>query len=420
MEIQHPPGSPESRFLEAAHDGKNVFLTGMAGTGKSTLLRQFIDGEGFRQVDITAPTGIAALNVGGRTVHSYAGMMLGPQGDQTNEDYFNWLATQPYPSIRRGFDRVARAECLVIDEISMLPGRQMQFLEWLFCHLRGSTKAWGGCQLIVVGDFLQLAPVRKNESQPYDWAFAHPVWERSEFTPVNLSTVRRQNDAEFVAALSGVREGEVRGDGAKLLRGRVANFPPAEIPRLFTHNTQVNRWNHVMLEGLEGEERVYEAQTSGPENRVKSLADSCLAPESLTLRVGAKVMFVVNEKHQTYVNGTIGEVLRLGEDTIDVELPGGDWVTLQRYVWKSGESGQAVATFAQFPVRLAYAITIHKSQGLTLDAAYVDIRAAREPGQAYVALSRVRTLQGLHLKEWFNGLHVSQLAIDFHRKTACQ
>ena len=341
-------------------------------------------------------------------------MLLGPRPDQGDEEYLGWLMEQPFRSIRVGFRRVETAQCLVIDEISMLPGRQMQFLEFLFRTLRGNDRPWGGCQIIAVGDFLQLAPVRTNEAQAYDWAFDNPVWARSGFVPIALTKVRRQNDAEFVSALAGVRVGDVTGATARTLHARVSHFPPAEIPRLFTHNVQVDRWNHVMLEGLPGEETHLEAIVSGPDHRVAFLADNLMCPRTLVLKPGARVMFTVNHRHGDYVNGTIGTVERIGLDTLEVGLPDCRVVELERFTWKAGEES-SLATLSQFPLRLAYAMTTHKSQGLSLDAAYCDIRAAREPGQAYVALSRVRTLAGLHLKEWFGGLFVSARAIEFHR-----
>lgn len=427
---------PDNRFLAAAWSGKNVFLTGMAGTGKSTLVREFIAGietpalcaptwpDGsfkpspphiIRRIDVTAPTGIAALNVAGRTVHRFSGMMLGPDHKTTDEDYLEHLKQQPYPTIRAGFNRIRNCECLLIDEISMLSGRHFTFLEFLFRNLRQDERPWGGCQVIVVGDFLQLAPVRRGDSAPYDWAFETDTWARSGFVSIVLKRVHRQADRAFVGALAGVRQGIVQGDGARLLHSRVINFPPSRLPRLFTHNNSVDRWNGVMLDELPGEPLAFHASKAGNERMSQWLADNLMCPEVLELKKGARVMFTVNEKHGLYVNGTIAEVAELSLDgPLWVKLPSGVAIEVKRFSWKAGE-GSAVGTFDQFPLRLSYAMTIHKSQGLTLDEAYVDIRAAREPGQAYVALSRVRTLAGLHLKAWFSGLFVSQSALRFYR-----
>ena len=167
--------TPENLFHASAKTGGNVFLTGAGGTGKSTQLRAFI-AECPRRVSVTAPTGVAALNVGGMTIHRFCGMLIGPAAGQSNEDYFNQLHRDPRRSILAGFNRVRRCEVLVIDEISMLPGRQFEFVEFLFRRLRGRDVPFGGCQVIATGDFLQLPPVRKSETERYDWAFQSPAW----------------------------------------------------------------------------------------------------------------------------------------------------------------------------------------------------------------------------------------------------
>src|ERR1041385_8939783 len=156
----------EKRFAAAALAGRNCFLTGMAGTGKSTTLRAFIR-DSIKRVDVTAPTGVAALNVGGMTIHRFCGMMLGPQAGQSNEDYFEILRRDPRRAILAGFNRGGRGEVLGVDEGSMLPGRQLEFVEFLFRRLRGRDEPFGGCQVIATGDFLQLPPVRTNEGEPY-------------------------------------------------------------------------------------------------------------------------------------------------------------------------------------------------------------------------------------------------------------
>jgi len=447
--------TPENRFRAAALAGRNCFLTGMGGTGKTWELKELIAdlavGHPPRRVDVTAPTGVAALNAGGMTLHRFCGMMLGPQPGQSDEEYFGQLRRDPRRSILAGFNRVRRCEMLVVDEISMLPGRQLDFVEFLFRRLRGREEPFGGCQVIVVGDFLQLPPVRTGEVTPspgtschplpsdgrgaYDWAFQSPAWVAGEFKMVVLETVRRQDEPQFVKALGNFRVGRVWGDCARLLQSRVRSNPPASMPRLFTHNVQVDKWNGFQLSGLPGDEAVLEAVQAGPEHQRAFLVKNLLTPATLRLKPGALVMFTVNRAVPgsplpQFVNGQLGTVEKI--DTSPNPLPGrggeggnvwvrianGDVIPVERFTWRYDAQAEDAASFAQFPLRLAWAMTIHKAQGLTLDSAFLDIRAAREPGQAYVAVSRVRTLAGLHFKEWFKGVHVAPEAIQFYQGVA--
>ena len=410
--------TPENQFLAAASGGRNCFLTGMAGTGKSTLLKRFI-GDSLKRVDITAPTGVAALNVGGTTIHRFCGMMLGPQAGQSNEEYFALLQRDPRRSILAGFNRVRRCGVLVIDEVSMLPGRQFEFVEFLFRRLRGRDEPFGGCQVIATGDFLQLPPVRTSEGEPYDWAFLSPAWAAAEFKTVVLETVRRQDESSFVRALSDFRVGRVWGECARLLQSRVRSNPPATMPRLFTHNVMVDRWNEFQLGGLPGEESILEAEQAGPEHQREFLTKNLLTPATLHLKAGALVMFTVNKnepgrREPMFVNGQIGTVEAVEPGAVVVRSNGSGSLRVEPFTWQFDAQDPGSATFKQFPLRLAWAMTIHKAQGLTLDSAYLDIRAAREPGQAYVAVSRVRSLGGLVLKDWFKGVHVSPEAIKFY------
>ena len=425
--LPDPTFDPARAFLDAALAGKNIFLSGMAGTGKTTLLRKFIDADDddavfWRDVDVVAPTGVAALNIGGMTIHRWCGMLLGPASGQrdpteTNEEYYRWLRDQQYRSILRGFERVRYCKILVIDEISMLPGRQLEFVEWLFRKLRHDDRPWGGCQVIVVGDFLQLAPVKKDDSLPYDWAFKHEVWDRSGFTPILLEKIHRQNEVDFIAALCGVRSNCLSERSKAVLYGRIANFPSEEIPRLFTHNAQVDRWNSQCLGSLATDARTFLGRRMGDPKNADFLADNVMCPEELILKVGAQVMTTVNDSEGRYVNGTIGHVVGFDDGAIQIEDKLGRDFWVEPFTWSYGkESEQGFAQYTQFPLRLAYALTIHKCQGLTMDEAYIDVRAARAPGQTYVALSRVRTLAGLHLKDWANWIYASDDALAFYAR----
>ena len=226
-------------------------------------------------------------------------------------------------------------------------------------------------------------------------------------------------------ALLDFRVGRVWGDTARLLQSRVRAFPPADMPRLFTHNVQVDKWNNFQLSELAGDEVVLDAEQSGPDQQREFLTKNLLTPATLRLKPGALVMFTVNKNEPgrsgpLFVNGQVGTVEECRMQNAEcrmvrVRLKDGRELEVERFTWRYDSQDDDSARFSQFPLRLAWAMTIHKAQGLTLDSAYLDIRAAREPGQAYVAVSRVRTLGGLQFKDWFKGLHVSQEAIEFYQ-----
>ena len=403
--------SPADRFLDLADAGENTFLTGPAGSGKSHNVRDYL--KRHPETQVVASTGVAALNVGGMTVHRWSGMLLGPQPNQDFEWFFEHLARDAKPGVRIAFNRVRRCTRLVIDEISMLSGRAFDYLDFHCRKIREDKRPFGGIQIIGTGDFLQLPPVRTNPRDPYDWAFDSEAWTAAGFQTVELRRIMRQDEPEFVAALAKFRRGEIDGDTERLLRPRITTFPARDITRLFTHNSMVDRWNDFCLGELPGPESVREAETWGPQHQIDFLEKNLLTPKVLRLKPGAKVMFTVNRPDDGFVNGQTGEVVSIGLTTAVVSTEGRE-IEVAPYRWRYDSNDAGTAWFEQLPLRLAYAMTIHKAQGLTLNSAFVDIRAAREPGQAYVALSRVRTLAGLHLKDWPKGVFVSQRAIDFH------
>jgi hypothetical protein len=403
--------SPADRFLDLATAGENTFLTGPAGSGKSHNVRDYL--KRHPDTHVVASTGVAALNVGGMTVHRWAGMLLGPAKGQSSERFFEQLARDPKPSVRVAFNRVRRCKRLVIDEISMLSGSAFDYLDFHCRKIREDKRPFGGIQVIGTGDFLQLPPVRINPTQSYDWAFDSAAWSAARFQTVELRRIMRQDEPDFVAALAKFRRGEIDGDTERLLRPRITTFPARDITRLFTHNSMVDRWNDFCLGELPGPESVREAETWGPQHQIDFLEKNLLTPKVLRLKPGAKVMFTVNRPDDGFVNGQTGDVVSIGLTTVVVFTEGRE-LEVAPYRWRYDSNEPGTAWFEQLPLRLANALTIHKAQGLTLDSAFVDVRAAREPGQAYVALSRVRTLAGLHLKDWPKGVFVSQRALDFH------
>lgn len=422
----NPDLSPEEQFLTAAMAGRNCFLTGMGGTGKSHTLKRFIElkasvatrfiGEA-PGIDVVAPTGVAAVNVGGQTIHRWAGINLGPKGGEDWDDFFASNLRKKMESDYRlgpGY-RIRQCKVLVIDEISMLPGELLNFLDWLFRRVRcQDTKPFGGVQVIGVGDFLQLPPVRTDSNIPYDWAFKSDSWRDAQLAPFNLVTCHRQNEQDFISALADFRMGRINGSTAATLQPRVQAFVPNHVPRLCTHNTQVDRWNSAQLESLDGDLFTFKALKSGDCRELEYLTRNLVTPEVLGLKLGAHVMFTVNRADEHY-NGQVGKVVELNGNSITVRTGNRD-IAVEPFTWKFEQKRPDSATFTQYPLRLSYAMTIHRAQGITLDAAHIDIRAAREPGQAYVALSRVRTLAGLTLKDWISGAWVSNDAINFYKE----
>ena len=428
---------PDQLFaIGKVNEGHSVFITGPAGTGKSSVTVEIIRRRlNSRALKVCATTGVAALNlrdklssmfgedVNTSTVYRWAGIGIGPKEGQSFDDYFKFMQSQGL-HWQATMGRIKATQILIIDEVSMLPGKILNFVDFVCKQVRGDDRPMGGIQVIAVGDFLQLPPVSKTGL--YDWAFACDAWKSIDFRHVTLRQVHRQDDPDFISVLNQFREGTVTKDGAAILKTRVAMFPPANVLRLFTHNVQVDKWNTYQLGTLETPEHVLMAETSGNKYDVEFLKKNLITPERLVLKVNARAMVTANLKNpydldgMLAANGEIGTVEAVQDDCVTLRLDNGKVIEIAHNTWKFDPSQKGTAEFRQFPLRLAWAATIHKSQGLTLDSALIDIRAAREPGQAYVAVSRVKSLQGLLLKDWFAGLWVSPQAKEFHRAIARQ
>ncbi len=385
--------------------GHNVFLTGAAGTGKTFLINRFIRHarEHGIVIAVTASTGIAATHIWGMTIHSWSGM--GIRDTLTDED-IDTIVSREYLA-----KRFAKTNILIIDEVSMLSGVFLANLDRLLRSVRFSQEPFGWIQVILVGDFFQLPPVSRW-SDMVDFAFENPSWRTFRLAICVLTVQYRQvADTELnpeytlgdplLQILNEIRAGDMSSGSHELLRSRNIPVTTEDHTELFTRNISVDSYNTDRLNQIRDDTFVFEMQSKWGEKLVEALKKWCLAPDTLILKKWARVMFVKNNFEAGYVNGSIGHVVGRFESLPIVELQDGTRIIADYMDWSIEENGKIKATILQIPLRLAWAITVHKSQGMTLDTAVMDLSDAFVRGQWYVALSRVRSLDGLILR-WYN------------------
>ncbi len=402
----------QNEALEILKTGVNVFLTGEPGSGKTHTINDYIRWLNARGVDVavTASTGIAATHVGGMTIHSWSGI-----GVKRNvSDYEIELIMSKEKTARRILD----AKVLVIDEISMLDATTLDSVDRVLRTLRHKPmmpeEPFGGLQVIFVGDFFQLPPVSRDGDMQF--AFASDAWREARPVACYLNEQHRQDDGEFLDLLSAMRQGTFERKHRDILAGRIGLSQGAIVAtKLYTHNADVDRMNTDALEKIKGNTHVFQMTSRGASNLVEALKKNCLSPETLVLKEGAAVMFTRNNFDEGYVNGTLADVIGfspLGAPI--VKTRSGITLTVEPAEWAIQDGNKILARINQIPLRLAWAITVHKSQGMSLDAAIIDLGAAFEFGQGYVAISRVRTLAGLFL-EGFN-----ERALQMHPDVVAQ
>jgi hypothetical protein len=383
----------QEKALALLRGNDNVFLTGAAGTGKSTLLRIFLEGKPSALFPVVASTGVSAILVGGRTFHSFFGLGILEGGVAG--------AVSRACQNKRVLARLRRARGIVIDEVSMLPGEVLRAAEHIARYAREIDAPWGGLQVIAVGDFAQLPPVAANGDDK-DWAFLSNVWEETAFSPALLQTCVRTNEPEFLSVLNLVRQGIVNEEVADFLNAKI--MPPSllfEGTRLFPHRASAEAHNRERLAQLPGTPTIIDTVYAGQERFVTQLQRNCPIPDALHLKRNALVMIRKNDVRLRYVNGSLGRLKKITAETLTVELLSGEDVDIGKTVFELMDgNGAEVASAWNFPVNLAWASTIHKSQGATLDRIMVDLSRLWEPGQAYVALSRVRSSAGLCIECW--------------------
>ncbi len=386
--------------------GKNAFLTGAAGSGKTYLLNQYIRylKENNVSVAVTASTGIAATHLHGMTIHAWSG--IGIKNELTEKDLENIAKNKRVRSNYR------RTKVLIIDEISMLHRFQFEMIDKIARYFLQAEKPFGGIQIVLCGDFFQLPPVSSEPSEKKHFAFESPIWGQSDFCVCYLQEQHRQKDDPLLTVLNDIRQGSA-GEHTKVpLRTRYKKEPHngAHATKLYSHNVNVDVINDQELANLSGEEKVFAMKTHGFSALVEGLKKSCLAPDVLKLKKNAEVMFVKNDISGRYVNGTRGVVIDFEKKQGLPIVKTTDNITIlvELEEWTYQEDDFVLAKLTQLPLRLAWAITIHKSQGMTLDAAEIDLGKAFEPGMGYVALSRVRSLNGLKL------MNLNEMALRVH------
>jgi ATP-dependent DNA helicase PIF1 len=377
-------------ILDAGH---SVFLTGPAGSGKTHVLNSFIrdaraDG---KSVAVTASTGLAATHLGGNTIHSWSGIGI---ADELHKRHASDMS-------KTRQDQIINADILIIDEVSMLHDYRLDMVEEICREVRGDSAPFGGLQVILSGDFYQLPPVNRDDSRQGGFVTNSDAWEQLDPVVCYLEEQHRQEDDQLLEILTALRDNDLRRRHADALMARKIVRTPFDSPvtELYTKNINVDLVNAAKLAAMGGDVHEYDMTTTGRKGAIESLKKSCLAPEVLQLKKGAFVMFVKNSAEKKFVNGTLGEVIDFDEETDYpvVKTKEGKRIEVKPDSWEMRDGEKKIAGLMQLPLRLAWAITVHKSQGMTLDAAHVDLSNAFVPGMGYVALSRVKSLETLSL-----------------------
>jgi ATP-dependent DNA helicase PIF1 len=399
----------QSLALEVMLSGVSVFLTGPAGSGKTYVLNDFISRakKAGKHVSVTATTGLAATHLSGSTIHAWSGMGI---HDELPRNFFDHLS-----KARR--ETIQKTDVLIIDEISMLHDYRLDMLEEITRTVREQDAPFGGLQVILCGDFFQLPPVNRSDGKHGGFVVSSNAWAKLDPSICYLDEQHRQNDDAFLEILNALRAGDIRRRHAEQLLERVQAELPSNnaVTELYVTNMNVDTINTSRLAGLDADEHAYQMDTTGSQNYVETLKRSCLALETLVLKKGALVMCIRNSPDKKFANGSLGIVVDfeplLGYPI--VQLRSGREITIGLETWELRDGDKKRASITQIPLRLAWAITVHKSQGMTLDAARIDLRKAFVEGMGYVALSRVKSLDSLSLLGINNmALRVSRDALE--------
>jgi len=400
--------------------GENLFITGEAGTGKSHVTKVIFDLCQMYKVAAakTSSTGVSAFNIGGQTIHSWAGLGL---ADEPLSNLIYKLRKN-----KKAIDRIVKSKVLFVDEVSMVKADLLEKLDGVLRFYRGSAAPFGGIQLVMVGDMLQLSPVwRGNERK--DWCFKSLSWEGADIRTVILREKMRQSaETPFAKLLSNLRVGKM--DGIEILEDRIdVKFPDDGIMpvRVLCKNVDVDQFNFSKLNAIKSPSRKFYSRDNGQKHHIEQFNKNCPAAAVLELKVGAQVILLANlDVKQGFVNGSVGVVEAFTSEGIEVRFKTGVCLVTE-FTWEIKEQSvsfdgktifKSVASREQFPLKLAYALTVHRVQGLTLDRAYVDVGEAFAEGMLYVALSRVRDIESLSIAPFpKSALRVSRECLEFYK-----
>lgn len=394
----------QTQAIDILKTGANVFLTGEPGAGKTYVVNQYVSYVSAcgLKVAVTASTGIAATHIGGMTIHSWSG--IGARDTLTAYDLDQISNTE------RIVKRMRNTNILIIDEISMLDGTLLDMVDLIAKTVRQSSQPFGGIQAVFVGDFFQLPPITRAGNM-MRYAFASRAWENARPLICYLSEQFRHDDELLSSLLSAVRSNDVEEEHFTLLSEQTEiAYADVEPTKLYTHNVDVDSVNDAQLKSLAGSVRRFTMVGRGQKAVQQTLTRSCLSPGVLELKEDAMVMCTKNNFELGYVNGTLGRVRYFDPDDgyPVIETASKESIKIQPTTWSVAEDKKILGEIEQIPLRLAWAITIHKSQGMSLDAVEMDLSKAFAFGQGYVALSRVRTLAGLKVL----GMSPTALRVD--------
>lgn len=383
----------QERALNILKTGRNVYLTGVAGSGKTYVLNKYIRylKEHNMEVAVTASTGIAATHLGGVTIHSWSGIGI---REQLSDMEIDELEQKEYL-----YKRMIKTNILIIDEVSMLKPGFFDSLDRICRAIRKKESPFGGMQAVLSGDFFQLPPINR-EGEDIEFIDRSDAWRDMDLRVCYLQEQFRHQDKNLEGILNEMREGRISESSKQTLysladKNKEFSITPT---RLYTHNMDVDRINDQEMDKLPDREEWFAMRSKGKKGMVEKLKKSTLALEDLRLKKEAVVMFVKNNFEEGYVNGTLGVVKDISGDYPLVETFSKKRIRVEPAQWSFEEDGKTLALVEQIPLRPAWAITVHKSQGMSLDAAEIDLSFSFVAGQGYVALSRVRSLDGIFLQ----------------------